>query len=218
MLPRILSTIAITALLLLSGCSENAEASASQSSANHPAQVHINLDDPQTLFTWYDEDGPHITESRETIPEAHRARVRVDSLALSPEDRDPGVVYVVDLRVAEPEIEAVDREAFDALLAPEEPAATELPTEPQELAQNSSDVTIFGASWCGACRQAKAYLRSRDIDFVERDVEEEPGARAEMQRRAREAGVRVSGIPVIDFRGTILSGFNRSAIDRLAGL
>ena len=76
-----------------------------------------------------------------------------------------------------------------------------------------ADVIIYGASWCNACRGAAAYLRQRDIPFVERDVEREPGARQAMLDAAREAGVQTRGIPVIDFRGQIIAGFDRSALE-----
>jgi hypothetical protein len=36
-----------------------------------------------------------------------------------------------------------------------------------------------------------------------------------MQTKARRAGVRPSGIPVIDFRGTILTGFDQARLDSL---
>lgn len=161
-------------------------------------------------LTWFDEEGAHVAVTRDDVPEAHRDRVRVDRMDLPPESRDPDAVWVADLR--EPgeggayPVERVDRDALDALM-----------DEGVEIAAaaDPADITIYGASWCGACRSAASYLRSRDVPFVERDIEREPEARAEMQTKAREAGLRPSGIPVIDFRGTILTGFDRGRIDQL---
>ena len=73
---------------------------------------------------------------------------------------------------------------------------------------------IFGASWCGACRQAEAYFRERGIPFIERDIETDPAAQADMQRRRGGAGIRPTGIPVIDVRGRVMQGFDRAAIER----
>ena len=161
-------------------------------------------------LTWFDEEGAHVAVTREDVPEAHRDRVRVDRMDLPPESRDPDAVWIADLREAGEggayPVERVDRDALDALM-----------DEGVEIAAaaDPADITIYGASWCGACRSAAAYLRSREVPFVERDIEREPEARAEMQTKAREAGLRPSGIPVIDFRGTILTGFDRGRIDQL---
>ena len=74
---------------------------------------------------------------------------------------------------------------------------------------------IYGASWCGACRQARQFFEREGVAFVDRDIERDPGARDEMNQKARAAGVPTSGIPVIDVRGTILTGFDERRIRQL---
>jgi glutaredoxin len=190
------------------------------------------------LLVWFDAEGPHTASSREEIPEAQRGQVRVDSLALAPEERlDPAWVWVADLRApgagGRYTVRTMRREAFDALSdrasgvaaaqaqAEAQAAQAEAAAQaaagaaPSVAAGGQSDVIIYGASWCGACRSAAAHLRSRGVPFVERDIEREPGARDEMQRKAMAAGVRPTGIPVIDVRGRILTGFDPAALDRL---
>ena len=76
-------------------------------------------------------------------------------------------------------------------------------------------MTIYGASWCGACRAAASYLKARNIAFEEKDVEKNREAYAEMQRKAAAAGVRPGALPLIDFRGHLLSGFSPEAINNL---
>lgn len=171
------------------------------------------------LLVWFDAEGLHTAQRRSDIPEAHRGAVRVDDLSLDPEERlDPELVYVADLR---PErhrtVRRMPRDTFDRMVsaasrAPE-PIA-EAPDEAPPEVPADGDVVIYGASWCSACRSAAAYLRSRNVPFVERDIERDPGARDAMQRAARTAGVRTNGIPVIDFRGRIIAGFDRAALDR----
>lgn len=170
------------------------------------------------VLTYFDEDGPHTVHRRSEVPEALRERVRVDSLEIPPDQRDPNHVYVADLR-REVEgryaVRRFTREAFDELLdraaGVEEP--TEAPLEGAALASN--DVIIYGASWCGACRSAARYLAQRGVPYQEKDIERDQGARAEMNAKARAAGLRPSGIPVIDFRGNILTGFDQRRIDAL---
>jgi glutaredoxin len=166
------------------------------------------------VLTWYDEEGAHGASSRAEVPVERRAEVRVDSLEIAPDDRDPDHVFVADLRTANEQgdytVRRLSREAFEDHVAQFVAAAhAEAPHAGQ------ADVIIYGAEWCGACHEAAAYLRSRGIAFVERDIEHDPGAREEMQRAASAAGIPTSSIPIIDFRGTIMRGFDRAAIDRL---
>jgi len=175
------------------------------------------------VLTYYDEEGPHTVHRRSDVPEAHRERVRVDSLEIPPEQREPNHVYVADLRnevQGRYAVRRFTREAFDDLLdeaaGVDEPPVVEGPDPAiAHAGQAGSDVIIYGASWCGACRSAARYLSQRGVPFEEKDIEREPGARAEMNAKARAAGVRPSGIPVIDFRGNILTGFDQRRIDAL---
>jgi glutaredoxin len=151
------------------------------------------------------------------VPEARRGEVRVDSLEVAPEDRDPDHVFVADLREAGDGgryvVRRMTRADFDRRV--ETFGDTLEGGGPSSTGQAATaEVVIFGASWCGACREAEAFLRGRGIPFVERDIEREPGAREDMQRRAQAAGVRPTGIPIIDFRGRIIQGFDREALER----
>ena len=82
-------------------------------------------------------------------------------------------------------------------------------------ASANGDVIIYGASWCGACKSAASYLKQKGVAFVERDIEKEPEARAEMLEKARAQGVNASGIPVIDVYGKLMGGFDPVAMDRM---
>ncbi len=167
------------------------------------------------LLTWFDADGTHTADTLSDVPEGARAEVRVDSLSISPEERDPDSVFVADLRAAGEggryAVRRVPREAFEARVrAARTPSAA--PGDPAAVA--GGEVIVFGASWCGACRQAEAYLTQRGVPFVEHDIEEDPAARQDMYRRARAAGIQPNGIPIIDVRGRVLQGFDPGAIDR----
>jgi glutaredoxin len=167
------------------------------------------------LLVWYDAKGvAHPARSRSDIPEDRRAAVRVDSLDTPPDKRlDPAFVYVADLRAPEADgsyaVRKVAREALEAAFA--KPPSVD---EPPAVAQ-SDDVIIYGASWCGACRQAAGYFRQKGVPFVEKDIEKEPQARGEMLAKAKAQGVNTRGIPVIDVYGTLLGGFDPRRIDQL---
>ncbi|HWK31907.1 MAG TPA: glutaredoxin family protein [Terriglobales bacterium] len=42
------------------------------------------------------------------------------------------------------------------------------------------DLTVYTAPWCGDCRVAKAWLKKHNIAFKEINIEEVPGAAAEV--------------------------------------
>lgn len=168
------------------------------------------------LMIWFDAQGAHTAARRSDIPEAHRSRVRIDSLRVPPEKRlDPDHVYVADLTAAGKDgsypVRKSSRSWFDAQVVAARPAAP--PTDTPGA--NSADVTIYMASWCGACRAAAAYLRSRNVPFQERDIEKDAAANNEMLRKAQAAGKSPSGVPVIDFRGQLILGFDRDALAKL---
>ena len=238
---RMTSMIGLLALLLVAACGgEEAAAGAEEitpegeedEDAPGPPPFSVSGSAEGLLLVWFDAEGAHSATKRDDIPEAHRQHVRVDSLTLGPDERlDPAWVWVADLRSpgdgGRYRVTTMRRERFDALadrasgvtVATAEAPPAQVPAgsgvQPGVAPGGRPDVIIYGASWCGACRSAAAHRRSRGIPFVERDIEREPGAREEMQRKAQAAGVRPTGIPVIDVRGTILTGFDPGTIDRL---
>lgn len=220
-LRRLLPTWLVLAALGCAGEDTNAEITPEGELVAPPFEVRGEAEG--LLLVWFDAEGLHTAARRSDIPEERRAMVRVDDLSLAPEDRlDPEFVYVADLRQADASgaypVRRMARAAFDAQVdaagrgggRPSEAVAE--PSDPS--GPPSSDVVLYGASWCGACRSAAAFLRQRGIAFVERDIERDPGARDAMQRAARAAGVRPSGIPVIDFRGRVIQGFDQRALER----
>jgi glutaredoxin len=203
-------------VLLLSlavfGCGEKTEATGGLEGEVVVPPFEVRGDAEGLLLTWFDGEGVHPAQSRSDVPAEHRAQVRVESLDVPPDERlDPEMIYVADLRTEGSNgypVRVVRRSAFEALIADAHRAAN-----PEPVA--SGEVVIYGASWCNACRSTAEYLRSKNVAFVEKDIERDPAARAEMQRKAEAAGVNARGIPVIDFRGTILTGFDPGALDRL---
>lgn len=44
------------------------------------------------------------------------------------------------------------------------------------------DLTVYSASWCRDCREAKRFLSKHNIPFTEVDIESVPGAADEVQK------------------------------------
>lgn len=170
------------------------------------------------LLTWFDDEGPHRASSLADVPNDRRQYVVVDSLELPPDQRDPEHVYVADLRgMSEGRypVHRYPRVAFDLLVDRLTGVATEPSGANDPTALAAAPVVVYGAAWCGACRSAKQWLTQRGIAVVDRDIERDPGARAEMQTKARAQGVPTSGIPVIDVRGRLTTGFDPGTLERL---
>jgi len=166
------------------------------------------------LLAWFDQQGLHSAKNRSEIPEARRAEVRVQSLGVAPDQRlDPEQVYVADLRAPGADgsyrVHVHSRAWFDARVDSARPAPA------ADTAQADTGVTIYKAAWCGVCRSAAAYLRSRNVRFVEKDIEKDAEANAEMQKKARAAGKHPTGVPVIDFHGHLLMGFDQATLEHL---
>ena len=196
------------------------------------------------LFAWIDDKGEfHIVEKTTDVPIAGRDSVRV----MDPTNYDtshPDRIFVGDLRVAGPDgsypVRMATRDELDAIAlarrgksgptlasaAHPPPASGEGPggsaSATQGTAQGPSGipkpgVIIYGASWCGACHQAAAYLKQKGVPFVEKDIEADATAAREMQSKLARAGKRGGSIPVLDVRGKVMVGFNPQDVDLALG-
>ena len=70
-------------------------------------------------------------------------------------------------------------------------------------------VVLYRTAWCGYCKQAAAYMRQRNIPFVERDIEANAGNKAEYKKLGGGGGV-----PFIVFGQKTVSGFSEAAFDQ----
>lgn len=166
------------------------------------------------LLMWFDEEGLHSARKRSEIPAARRRQVRVDSLEVAPDRRlRPELVYIADVQGARSDgsyaVRTMSRswldDQMDSMVAAARPAGV-LPDE---------GVTLYMASWCGACRSAASFMRGHQVSFVEKDIEKDSGAAAEMQKKVAAVGKQPRGVPVIDFHGNIMLGFDKRRLTAL---
>ena len=71
-------------------------------------------------------------------------------------------------------------------------------------------VSVYSTPTCTYCTQIKQYFRDRQVKFVDYDVSRDQRKGEEMVHKSNQTGV-----PVVDFNGTIIVGFDRSRLDRL---
>lgn len=69
-------------------------------------------------------------------------------------------------------------------------------------------VKIYTTTTCPYCVMAKDYFKEKGVEYEEYNVAEDRNAYEEMVKKSNQMGV-----PVVDINGTIIVGFNRTAID-----
>ena len=79
----------------------------------------------------------------------------------------------------------------------------------QDNFHSPSTIVLYSTAWCGYCRKAREYFRSKGIAYSEYDVETSDKGRRDYAR----LGAR--GVPVILVGGKRLNGFSPQAFEQL---
>lgn len=79
----------------------------------------------------------------------------------------------------------------------------------KSLFNTGKKVIMYSTSRCTYCRKAKAYFRSKGIDYVEHDIEKSPKARAEYDRMG------ATGVPVILVGNKRMNGFSEKGFEKI---
>jgi glutaredoxin len=170
----------------------------------------VTDDASDLLFSYVDPQGHVVPASKPSdIPDAVKARVLVVDLTKTPEERQAHrYAFFVDLTTKTPEgtypVTVVSR--YDA--AKGQVAAPIAPAPP-------GSVVVYSATWCGFCHKAKAWLKENNVPFIDRDVEKTAGAQDELTQKLKAKNVPPGGIPVIDWDGTLVMGFDKNQLERL---
>jgi len=209
--------------------------------ANELPPLEIKDDTANLLLTWIDDKGDfHVVQKPSEVPKDGRENVRV--VVTTREDGTGKLVYVSNLNEVTPtgayRVKTMTRAAWDELgagkrkarleaLAPSSVpapadsaangnsgAAPDASGAPKKALASGIIATIYGASWCKPCHDTARYLKQRGVTVVDKDIDENPVAAAEMRQKLERAGRSGSSIPVIDLMGQILVGFSPMALDQ----
>ncbi len=231
--------VAPSLLVATPGCKRGEAAEKSGPSA--PSLI-VKDDSEGLLLTWIDERGDfHVEQRVSEVPLIGRDTVRVVDTTKEEGTHGEGIV-VTDLRQPRPDgtyaVRAMTRAEFDtfavtrrekhaatlASAAPppaDAPGDTPTPSNQAPMAPGPAAarpaVIIYGAEWCGACHQAAAWLKRKNIAFVEKDIEADATANNEMLAKLKKSGLRGGSIPVIDVRGVVMVGFSADKIEEALG-
>ena len=223
----------ILLVLIFSACRK--EVPSGPPSGSNQAGSMLVENNASWLFTYATPDGQfETTDKAEQVPELSRGVVRAQSPGTAPASEtvatDVWVVNGAEL-VAHGKTEAkrVRREVFEtqalALLpAGQSSILADGPSgqdagvaEPQPPAADGKTprVVLYGTSWCGACRTARQYFLSHNIPFVDKDVEKDQVAAAELQAKASRLGISADRVPILDVQGRLLIGFDPRRVQAL---
>lgn len=72
-----------------------------------------------------------------------------------------------------------------------------------------ANVTVYTSSTCPHCVTAKDYLKEKNVEFVEKNVQTDAEARKELIKMGH------MGVPVIVIDGEEIVGFDKARIDSL---
>lgn len=229
------SVLVLAMLAAAVGCRKSQPSAPAGEAPPPPLQV---VKDKPALYTHVQPDGRFETTDRpDAVPEVARRLVRViDPSVAVDKRRDTTAVYVVDvdelLARGRAAARVMSREAFETgALAQLPPGASSLladrPTSPPgeaaaadggaAAAEGDVVVTVYGTSWCGACKEARRYLAERKIPFADKDIEKDPAAARELAEKAARLGVPSDRVPILDVRGRLLVGFDRGRLEALLG-
>ena len=146
------------------------------------------------IYKWVDENGvTHYSDSpNEDIP-GHPATENDEIQSADPAPADPPP------SPDETKNGALDSDFFNILDE----------TQEEEVAVNSPTVEIYETSWCGYCKKAKDFFRSRGIDFVTFDIEKDQQAAARMRTFTNRRAV-----PFVVINGQGISGYSVAAYEK----
>jgi len=236
---RLFRLACIAALIVPAACRKSAPEAPPAPSAAAPATIEV-LKDGRWLFTYAEPKGTFATTDKpDSVPEDARALVRVFDPSAPEKTPGGGRVYVTNLNdvISKGRAPArpMSREAFETAALAAHPTGESSPLAAQTMkpvpipagdggaappppaAGGPPVVTIYGTSWCGACRQARQYFTSRKIPFADKDIEHDADAARELAAKAAKMGIPTDRVPVIDVRGRLLLGFDRARIETLLG-
>jgi glutaredoxin len=77
---------------------------------------------------------------------------------------------------------------------------------------------LYGTAWCPYCKAARAWCKAKGQPVIEKDIEQDPAARDELERRGRELGVHTRGVPVLDTGDELVQGFNPDTYAKQFGI
>jgi hypothetical protein len=135
-----------------------------------------------------------------------------------PDDERPRLKLVRETcqkEIHERKATSSEMKALEAKLETAAEKAKRMPDRPgARTASLNSDVILYGANNSPGTRQAREFLRARQIAFIEKDVAKDHAAAQELVEKLVRTGQLPPTLPTLDVHGTLVRGFDRRALER----
>lgn len=80
------------------------------------------------------------------------------------------------------------------------------PPKPELTELHQDKVVLYATEWCGYCAKTRAFLKEKNIDYVEYDIEKSAEGKAQYQL------LNGRGVPLVIVKGKLIRGYNPSVI------
>lgn len=218
--------------VLLLGCGKSNPQVATDSAGVQEVQLPLVTDERTDLvLSWFVDGGAEIGAAVSEVPEVARKEVRVQDPGIPPEKTLPDTIFLADLTAPKVGghyvVKAVPRAAFEA----ERRAAAEKAEKEKQAAlaartpsmgpanmpnafipPSGVSVIMYATKHCPVCVKARRWLLEQKIPYVEKDLDSDQVAAAELQQKSTAQGIPVRGVPVFDVRGRLIPGFDPGQI------
>ena len=88
--------------------------------------------------------------------------------------------------------------------------------KPGEVAEPSGGkVVLYMTKWCKYCKKTRELLKKLKVKFEEKDIEQDQKSLMKMMELAQQAGVEVTGVPVIQIGNRLVVGYNPNLIESM---
>jgi glutaredoxin-like YruB-family protein len=142
-------------------------------------------------YQWVDENG--VVTFKDTPPPISRKHKKVK------------VYQDSDFAPSPPPQPAAPTRGSKSAAAPAAQVASRPVPAPQ--VRFAGTVEMYVTSWCGYCKQAQSYLKSKGVPFVTYDIEKDSSAK----QRHKELGGH--GVPLIVIGSNKMNGFSPESMD-----
>ncbi len=186
----------------------------------HEQQLdEILANDGELLLAFLIDDSPGSTRARQALEQALASQFDSRAYAVNARMvRNAAARFGV---TAAPTVLRVRRgQTVDKLVGPQSTATyaallTEAQPHGKQVASTNKrpSVKIYVTNTCPWCRRLESYLDQHQVHYTKINVQNDPAAAQEMQRKSGQLGV-----PQADVGGRMIVGFDKAKIDRLLNL
>ncbi len=174
-----------------------------------PKPPKVTDDARELVFSWFDPEKGHATGTTVAeVPVNCRKDVVVADLSRTPEERQSSrYVMIANLEKKN------DDGTYTVVVQSRYRFADADLSDLGPMAKNDG-VIVYSTTWCGPCKKLQKWLTKEGVPFITKDVENDPGAGAEVAAKLKKAGMQPGGVPVVDVAGVMIKGFDQRAIEQ----